>query len=81
MQTQPFGNMSGDMAVHEPGARVVGFESDDDIAAPGHEDDVAAGWVVEFQVEVRSVEFLVVGLLEEGEVVAVEVDGVGDSVG
>lgn len=36
------------MAMHEPGARVVGSEGDYDVAVAGDEDDVAAGGVVEF---------------------------------
>lgn len=65
--------MVGDVAVREPGARVVGAEGDDDVAVVGEEDDVAAGRVGEFGVEVGR-EVGGGGLLEDGEVVAVEVD-------
>lgn len=65
--------MPGDVAVYQPGARVVRFEGDDDEAVGGEEDDVAAWGVVEFEVQERLVEGSG-GLLEEGEVVPVEVD-------
>lgn len=54
-----------------PGAGVIGFESDNDEATNGEEDDVAAWWVVEFRVE-SCVAISFTGLLEEGKVVAVE---------
>ena len=65
--------MPGDVAVQKPGAGVVGLEGDDEIAAAGEEGDVSARRVVEFHVyETVPVEGL--GLCEDGEVVAVEVD-------
>ena len=57
----------------EPSTGVIGFESDGDEAVGREKNDVPAGWIVEFEVELACVESLV-GLLEEGEVVAVEVD-------
>lgn len=54
-----------------PGTWIVGFEPDNDEAANGEEDDVAARWVVEFGIE-SSVAKRFVGLLEEGKVVAVQ---------
>ena len=63
------------MAVYEPGAGIIGFECDDYVAVFGEEDDVAAGWVVEFEGgEGVDGEGLVVNLGEDGEVVAVEMD-------
>lgn len=38
--------VEGDVAVHEPGAGVVGLEGDNHVAAVGQQDDVAAGRVV-----------------------------------
>lgn len=57
--------------MESPGAWVVGFESDNDEATNGEEDDVAARWVIEFGVESR-VAISFIGLLEEGKVVTME---------
>ena len=38
------------MAMHEPGAGIVRFEGDDDVAVCGEEDHVAAGRIVPFEV-------------------------------
>ena len=65
--------MPRDMAMQEPGARVVGFEGDDEVATCGEKGNVSAGRVIEVHVgETRPVGCF--GLLEDGEVVAVEVD-------
>ena len=74
LQGEALGGVAGDVAVHEPAARVVGLEGDDDEALRGQEDDVAARRVVELQVEEGGVVGLAGHLLEDGEVVAVEVD-------
>ena len=54
-----------------PGTRVIGFESDDDEAIGGQQDDVTAGRVVEFGVE-KSLVPGFIGLLEEGKIVTVQ---------
>ena len=65
--------MPRDMAVQQPGAGVVGFEGDDEVAACGEKSDVSAGRVVEVHVgETGPVGGF--GLFEDGEVMAVEVD-------
>lgn len=74
LQAEPLGDVKGDVAVQEPGAGIVGLEGDDHVAGPGHQDHVAAGRVVVFEGEVARVEVFFVGLFEDGEVVAVEVD-------
>lgn len=38
-----------DVAMHEPGARVVGLEGENEVAGGGKDGDVAAGWVGEVQ--------------------------------
>ena len=68
--------MPGDVAVDEPRARIIGFERDDDEAACGEEDHVPTRGVGEVEVEIcgsGEVESGA-GLLEEGEVVAVQMD-------
>ena len=70
------GRVPGDVAVDEPRARVIGFESNDDEPARGEEDDVPTWGIVVVEVEVcgsGEVERKV-RLLEEGEVVAVKMD-------
>lgn len=42
--------MPRDMAMQEPGARIVGFEGDDEVAACGEKGDVSAGRVVKVHV-------------------------------
>lgn len=71
--------MVGDVAVEEPGARVVGLEGDDDDAVGGEEGDVAARGVVQVEGGDGAVEGGG-GLGEEDEVVAVEVELWGGSV-
>lgn len=63
--------MPCDMAVKGPGAWIIGFECDGDKAFGRQQDNVAAGGIIEFGFEVFSVE-LFIGLLDEGEVVAVK---------
>lgn len=60
----------------EPGAWVIGFESDGNEAVSGEQHYVPARRIIEFEIQVRGageVESLV-GLLENREVVTVEVD-------
>lgn len=47
LDTKTLGHVPRDVAVHEPGARVVGGESNDQPAATGQEGDVAAVGVIE----------------------------------
>ena len=73
LQRQSRARMPGDMAMQQPGARIVGFEGDNEVAACRQKGDVSAGWIVEVQVgETGPVGCF--GLFEDGEVVAVEVD-------
>lgn len=65
--------MKGDVAMQEPGARVVGFEREDQVAVGGQEGDVAAGRVGEGEVDGGGGEGGG-GLGEDGEVVTVEMD-------
>ena len=70
--------MLGNVAVHQPGTRVVRAEGNDDGPAAGQEDDVAPGRVVEVEGEELLRERGVgVVELEDGKVVAVEMDLVG----
>jgi hypothetical protein len=65
--------MFTDMAVHQPSAGVVRLEGDNDEPIGRQQHDVTPGRVVQGQVElVRRV--CLVGLLEDGKVVAVEMD-------
>ena len=66
--------MPGDVAVHEPHARIVRFEGDDQEAARGEEGHVPARGVVVLEGEVLGGVEGAAGLLEDDEVVAVEVD-------
>jgi hypothetical protein len=61
------------MAVYEPRARIICFESQDSIAALAQKCYIATRRVVEFQVH-DAVPVGRAGLPEDGEVVAVEVD-------
>jgi hypothetical protein len=68
--------VEGNVAVNEPGARVVGFEGYDNVASLGHENDVATRWVDAVAGNVWWVT-VVPGrcrLFEEGEVVAVKMN-------
>lgn len=73
LQSKPEARMRRDMAVHEPWTRIVRFEGDDYVASGGQEDDISAGRIVVFQSQTGR-ECGVVVLLEDGEVMAVEVD-------
>lgn len=66
--------MPRDVAVDEPGAGVVRLEGDDDVAARGEQHDVAAGGVADVQGTLQGAVELPGTLVEDGEVVAVEVD-------
>ena len=72
--------MPGDVAVHEPRARVIGFEGDVEEADCGEEGDVAARGVDE--VQGREAEdggdVAAEAFFEDEKVVAVEVEGVCD---
>ena len=63
--------MPCNVAMKSPCAWVVGLESDNDEAVNGEEDDIATWRVVEFGFE-GDVAVMFAGLLEEGKVVAVE---------
>ena len=68
--------MVSDVTVHEPIAWVIGFESDDHIAAIGicrSEDDIAAGWVAPVRFGCNGGGGRERSGIENGEVVAVEV--------
>ena len=71
--------MPGDVAMHEPRAGVVGFEADDEEANCGEESHVAAWGVGEAEGGLKE-EWVVaaVAFCEDGDVVAVEVEGVCD---
>ena len=69
--------MPGDVAVHKPRARVVGFEGDDEEAGCGEEHDVAAGRVVEVDGGLEEKILVATGAFcDDEKVVAVEVEGV-----
>ena len=67
--------MERDMAMHEPGTWVIGFESDDEVAAGRKHGDVSSGWIV--PLESRWIGEVAFPGAEEVEIVAVEVDWVG----
>ena len=73
LYAQSPGDVEGDVAVQEPRARVVGLEGDDDVAVAGHEDDVPSRGIIELQGQRARTEVFFVGLFEDGEVVAVQV--------
>lgn len=79
LEGQALGRVERNVAVQQPVARVVRLEGDDDEAVGGQQDDVAAGRVDQIEIKLRRVAGvrLVLGLLENGEVVAVEVDLAG----
>jgi hypothetical protein len=64
------------MAVHEPCARVVGFECKDHITLGGEGGSVATGRVVSLKAREITVPERVFSLIEDIEVMAVEMDGV-----
>ena len=70
LQTKTFGDVEGDVAVNEPGSRVVGFEGNHDVAAAWHEHDVASRRIVEPEVHVADTKIFVVCLFKESEIVA-----------
>ena len=63
--------------MHYPRSGIVGSKGYHGKAIAWKQDDIAARRVVQFQVEVLGIVRLVVGLLEDGEVVAVEVYLIG----
>lgn len=77
LHRQPGRRVPRDVAMHEPDARVVRLERDDEVAACGQQGHVASRRVVALEHR----RLLVVWLLrlgQQGEVVAVKVDRVGD---
>ena len=71
---QAEGRVERDVAVHQPGARVVGLEGDDDEAVVGEQDNVAPRRVNERELELCGIVRLIFSLLEDGKVMAVEMD-------
>lgn len=71
------GYVEGNVAVHEPGAWVVGFESQDEVASSGEISRVATDGVVRSESRNVAIPDRVFYLGEDVEVVAVEMDGVG----
>ena len=65
--------MASDVTVHDPSSRIIRLEGDDDVSITRKENDVPAWGVVEFQVQFLW-ECRVLDLLQDGEIVAVEVD-------
>jgi hypothetical protein len=50
--------VSCDVAVHEPGARIISLECDYDEAVSGEKHDIASGRVVKLEVELCYIERL-----------------------
>lgn len=73
LQRQSRRCVPGYVAVQEPGARVVGFEGEDEVSVCGQQGHVAARGVVEVQFYHR-IPVWCVGLRQYREVVAVEMD-------
>ena len=65
--------MPRDVAVHEPGARVVGTERDDQIASRGQQGHVSSRWVIRLQVD-QTVPIPTAGLLEDRKVMPVKMN-------
>ena len=57
--------------MHEPDAGIVHLQSEHEVAAGRHEGHVPAGRIIQVQVQVADL-VRVCGLLEDGEVMAVE---------
>lgn len=70
--------MPGNVAVDEPGARVVELESDGEVAVAGQGGDVTAGRVGEVEF-CGAFDVGADGLADDPKVVAVEVDGVEET--
>jgi hypothetical protein len=66
--------MTGDVAVHQPDTWIVCLESNHDETAAWEKNDITSWWVVKLQVESTWVVGLVLFLLENCKVMAVEVD-------
>jgi hypothetical protein len=60
--------------MHEPAARVVGLEGDDNEAASGQEHYVPAGRVVEGEIEPARMILLILLLLQKSKIVPVEMN-------
>jgi hypothetical protein len=78
LEGQALGRMPGDVAVHQPGARVVELEGEGEVAVARQGGDVAARRVDVVEGAVCAVE-CGRGLRQDPEVVAVQVDGVEDA--
>ena len=76
LQTQSLRDVKGNVAVNEPGARVVGSEGYDNVASLGYENDVATRWVDAIAGNAWRVTVVPrrSRLFEEGEVVAVKMN-------
>jgi hypothetical protein len=71
------GDVEWDMAMHEPGAWVVGLECKHEVAACRESSSVTTDRVVSFEARNVAAPFGVFSLVEDVEVVAVEMDRVG----
>ena len=71
--------MFGDVAMHEPGARIVRFESNNGVTVRGQKDNVAARGIIPGKVEVRGFggNCRIGDLGQDGEVMSVEMDLAG----
>ena len=65
--------MPRDVAVHEPGAWVIGTECDDQIPSRRQQGHVSSGWVVRLQVD-QTVPVTTAGLLEDRKVMPVKMN-------
>ncbi|TKW55332.1 hypothetical protein CTA1_12764 [Colletotrichum tanaceti] len=79
LHREALGGVPADVAVHQPGARVVRVPGHDEVAGGRQHGGVAAGRVVRLERHVARVGPLALG--EDPEVVAVQVDGVRDGEG
>jgi hypothetical protein len=64
--------MVGDMTVHEPVARIIGPERDNDETVPWQENDVASRRVLEIGLVVGFAKWFVLFLLENSKVVSMK---------
>ena len=74
LQTQTGRNVKGDMAMYEPGPGIVGFEGNDDVSVLWHENYVSAWRIVSFWFHMSRMVSLVVSLLHDRKIVAVQVN-------
>lgn len=64
--------MVGDMTVHEPVARIIGPERDNDETVPWQENDVASRRVLEIGLVVGFAKWFVLFLLENSKVMSMK---------